>query len=156
MAVEAPEITAEQLREQTLDWLREPAAGLDASGGQRRRREGLGAAARSRHAEWCVRFGEAGYATPTWPKEDGAGLSSLAQAKSSTRCSTNTECRPFNIIGIDGRPPSSRGGEEQRRVCCDRWRPTGDLVPDVQRARRRLRRRRLVDAGRFATETSGS
>ena len=103
MAVDAPEITAEQLREQTLDWLREnlPPGWMQAvdAGDD----EKVSALRRELdYAEWCVRFGEAGYATPTWPKEDGAGLSlAPAQAKAVNEVLNQYRVpRPFNIIGI--------------------------------------------------------
>ena len=76
MAVDVAELTDEQLRQQTLAWLQEnlPPGWMDAverddDGALRRLR------ARLNYDDWCKRLGEAGYATPTWPAEYGAGLS---------------------------------------------------------------------------------
>ncbi len=120
MAVEAPDITAEQLREQTLAWLRDnlPPGWMEAvDAGD----DETVAALRKEmdYAEWCVRFGEAGYATPTWPKDDGAGLSlTPAQAKVVNEVLNHYRVhRPFNIIGIGMGGPTiiSWGTEAQRQ-----------------------------------------
>src|SRR5215218_457068 len=120
MAVEAPEINAEQLRERTLDWLRDNLPlgwmeAVDAADDER-----VSALRRELdYSEWCVRFGEAGYATPTWPKEDGAGLSlAPAQAKVVNEVLNRYRVpRPFNIIGIGMGGPTviTWGSDEQRR-----------------------------------------
>jgi alkylation response protein AidB-like acyl-CoA dehydrogenase len=119
MAVDAPALTADQLREQTLAWLREnlPAGWIEAvdAGGHERvavlRRE-------LDYAEWCVRFGESGYATPTWPKEYGAGLSlNPGQAKTVNDVLNRYRVpRPFNIIGLGMGGPTvlAWGSEEQK------------------------------------------
>ena len=119
MAVEAPDITTEQLREQTLAWLRDnlPAGWMDAidAGDEEKvaslRRE-------LDYAEWCVRLGEAGYATPTWPKEYGAGMSlTPGQAKVVNEVLAHYRVpRPFNIIGIGMGGPTvmTWGSEEQK------------------------------------------
>jgi alkylation response protein AidB-like acyl-CoA dehydrogenase len=54
------------------------------------------------YAEWCTRFGDAGYATPTWPAEYGAGLSlSPGQVKHVNDLLAHYKVpRPFNLIGI--------------------------------------------------------
>jgi len=76
MATNVADLTAERLQAQTLEWLREnlPGGWMEAvEAGDLDRiavlRRGLD------YADWCIRFGEAGYATPTWPAEYGAGLS---------------------------------------------------------------------------------
>ena len=120
MSVDALELTDEQLREQTLAWLREnlPAgwieavdAGDDATWTGLRR--GLD------YAAWCKLMGEAGYATPTWPAEYGAGLSlAPAQAKHVNEVLGRYKApRSFNIIGIGMGGPTllSWGTEEQRQ-----------------------------------------
>jgi alkylation response protein AidB-like acyl-CoA dehydrogenase len=120
MSVEAPELTGEQLREQTLAWLLEnlPAgwmeaidAGDDAAWTALRRGLDYGA--------WCKLMGEAGYATPTWPAEYGAGLSlSPGQAKHVNDVLTRYKApRSFNIIGIGMGGPTllSWGTEEQKQ-----------------------------------------
>jgi alkylation response protein AidB-like acyl-CoA dehydrogenase len=103
MAVEAPDIAVEQLREQTLAWLRDnlPAGWMEAvdAGDD----EKVAALRRQLdYSEWCVRLGEAGYATPTWPEEYGAGLSlAPGQAKVVNELLSHYRVpRPFNIIGI--------------------------------------------------------
>ncbi len=119
MSVEAPELTGEQLREQTLAWLRENLppgwmeaidAGDDEKWSQLRR--GLD------YGEWCKRMGEAGYATPTWPAEYGAGLSiDPGQAKFVNEVLTRYKVpRSFNIIGIGMGGPTilAWGTEEQK------------------------------------------
>ena len=54
------------------------------------------------YAAWCTEFGEAGYATPTWPAEYGAGLSlSPGEARFVNEVLNHYKVpRPFNIIGI--------------------------------------------------------
>src|SRR5256886_4819206 len=120
MAVEAPDVTAEHLREQTLTWLGDnlPAGWMEAvdAGDD----EKVSALRRELdYAEWCVRFGEAGYATPTWPEEDGAGLSlPPGQAKVVNEVLNRYRVpRPFNIIGIGMGGPTiiTWGTDEQRR-----------------------------------------
>jgi alkylation response protein AidB-like acyl-CoA dehydrogenase len=119
MAVEAPDVTAEQLRDQTLTWLRDnlpsgwmeavDAADDDKVTALRRELD---------YSEWCVRLGEAGYATPTWPKEYGAGLSlTPGEAKVVNEVLGHYRVpRPFNIIGIGMGGPTvmTWGGEEQK------------------------------------------
>ncbi len=96
MSVDAAELTAEQLRAQTLAWLEEqlPAGWLGAiDAGDEEQASAL--RKQVDYADWCVRLGEAGYATPTWPAEYGAGTVAVARRGqgSSTRCSTTTRCR---------------------------------------------------------------
>ena len=119
MAVEAPDITTDQLREQTLTWLRDnlPAGWMEAldAGDD----EKVAALRRQLdYSEWCVRLGEAGYATPTWPKEYGAGLSlPPGQAKVVNEVLGHYRVpRPFNIIGIGMGGPTvmTWGSEEQK------------------------------------------
>jgi len=119
VTVDTAELTAEQLREQTLDWLRENLpegwmAAADAGDD-----EAIAALRKELdYGEWCVRFGEAGYATPTWPREYGAGLSlSHGQAKAVNDVLNHYRVpRPFNIIGIGMGGPTliACGTEEQK------------------------------------------
>ena len=120
MAVDAPEITAEQLRDQTRAWLRDnlPPGWMEAvDAGDDEKVSAL--RGELDYAAWCVRFGEAGYATPTWPKEDGAGLSlEPGQAKVVNEVLNRYRVpRPFNIIGIGMGGPTiiTWGTDEQRR-----------------------------------------
>jgi alkylation response protein AidB-like acyl-CoA dehydrogenase len=117
MAVEAPDVTNEQLREQTITWLRDnlPAGWMEAVDAADD--EKVGALRRQLdYSEWCVRLGEAGYATPTWPKEYGAGLSlAPGQAKVVNEVLGHYRVpRPFNIIGIGmGGPTVMSWGSEE-------------------------------------------
>ena len=119
MSVEAPELTADQLREQTTAWLHDnlPAGWMEAiDDGDDDRwsalRRGLD------YGEWCKLMGEAGYATPTWPAEYGAGLSlSPGQAKHVNDVLSHYKApRSFNIIGIGMGGPTllAWGTEEQK------------------------------------------
>jgi alkylation response protein AidB-like acyl-CoA dehydrogenase len=70
------------------------------------------------YAAWCKRFGESGYATPTWPAEYGAGLSlSPAQAKYVNAVLEHYRVpRPFNIIGLGmGGPTLIQWGTEEQK-----------------------------------------
>jgi alkylation response protein AidB-like acyl-CoA dehydrogenase len=119
MSVEAPELTADQLREQTTAWLHDnlPAGWMEAiDDGDNDRwsalRRGLD------YGEWCKKMGEAGYATPTWPAEYGAGLSlSPAQAKHVNDVLSHYKApRSFNIIGIGmGGPTILAWGTEAQK-----------------------------------------
>jgi alkylation response protein AidB-like acyl-CoA dehydrogenase len=119
MAIDTAELTGEQLRAQTTDWLREslPAGWMDAvDAGDRdawtRLRADLD------YDAWCKVLGEAGYATPTWPAEYGAGLSlSPGQAKHVNDVLNHYKvARPFNIIGIGmGGPTLIQWGTEEQK-----------------------------------------
>ncbi|HEY7133475.1 MAG TPA: acyl-CoA dehydrogenase family protein [Acidimicrobiia bacterium] len=126
------ELTAEQLREQTLDWLREnlPAGWVEAvDHGDDERvaalRRGLD------YDEWCVRLGEAGYATPTWPAEYGAGLAlTPGQAKHVNDVLNRYRVpRPFNIIGIGMGGPTvlAWGSEEVKQALVKRIATNQDI-----------------------------
>jgi alkylation response protein AidB-like acyl-CoA dehydrogenase len=114
------ELTGEQLREQTLDWLSDnlPAGWIEAvDDGDEERAASL--RKQLDYSEWCVRLGEAGYATPTWPAEYGAGLSlAPAQAKAVNDVLNRYRApRPFNIIGLGMGGPTvlAWGSEEQKQ-----------------------------------------
>src|SRR5436190_14547727 len=119
MAVDAPQQTAEELREQTLAWLRDnlPDGWMEAIDAGDRKRWGELRGALDYDA-WCTRFGESGYATPTWPAEYGAGLSiAPGQAKYVNDVLNHYRVpRPFNIIGIGMGGPTviAWGTEEQK------------------------------------------
>src|SRR5688500_9272932 len=141
----ASERTAEELRQQTLDWLREnlPEGWIEAvDDGDHERMAGL--RKQLEYGEWCVRLGEAGYATPTWPAEYGAGLSlSPGQAKAVNDVLNHYRVpRPFNIIGLG---MGDRGAAAAAAPAARHQR--GDLVPAVQRAGGGLRRGRARDQG---------
>ena len=111
--------TDTELRDQTLDFLRAelPDGWIDAvDAGDEDRFEAL--RGRLNYRDWCRRLGEAGYATPTWPAEYGAGLSlTPAQAKHVNEVLTHYRVpRPFNIIGIGMGGPTviTWGTEEQK------------------------------------------
>ena len=120
MAVDVRELSPEELRDQTLGWLQEqlPAGWIEAVDTND---DDAFAAARAglEYSEWCVRFGEAGYATPTWPSEYGAGLSLLpGQAKHVNEVLNQYRVpRPFNLIGIGMGGPTliAWGTEEQKQ-----------------------------------------
>jgi len=111
--------TGEELRERTLAWLRANLpdgwmAAIDAGD-----RDAWGAIrAGLDYDEWCTRFGESGFATPTWPAEYGAGLSlapSLAKHVNEV-LNHYKVARPFNIIGIGmGGPTIITWGTEDQK-----------------------------------------
>jgi len=119
MTVDAPELTAEELRAQTLAWLREhlPSGWMEAIDADDRDTWSK-LRAQIDYAKWCTVFGESGYATPTWPKEYGAGMSlTPAQAKHVNDVLGHYKVpRPFNIIGIGMGGPTliTWGTEEQK------------------------------------------
>jgi alkylation response protein AidB-like acyl-CoA dehydrogenase len=114
------ELTTEQLRDQTVGWLHDnlPSGWFEAvdTGDDERL-----AVLRKRldYSAWCVRLGEAGYATPTWPAEYGAGLSlTPGQAKAVNDVLNHYRVpRPFNIIGLGMGGPTvmAWGSEEQKQ-----------------------------------------
>src|SRR5690554_4753991 len=112
-------LTPEQLREQTLAWLREnlPDGWMDAID-RGDRDEWSRLRAEIDYDDWCKRFGEAGYATPTWPAEYGAGLSlTPGQANHVNEVLNHYKVpRPFNIIGLGMGGPTilACGTEEQK------------------------------------------
>jgi alkylation response protein AidB-like acyl-CoA dehydrogenase len=70
------------------------------------------------YSDWCIRLGEAGYATPTWPSEYGAGLSlSPGDARHVNEVLSHYKIpRPFNIIGIGmGGPTVMAWGTEEMK-----------------------------------------
>jgi alkylation response protein AidB-like acyl-CoA dehydrogenase len=119
MSVEAPEQTGEELRDRTLAWLREnlPDGWMEAIDADDRERWGALRAALD-YDKWCTKFGESGFATPTWPAEYGAGLSlSPPQAKYVNDVLNHYKVpRPFNIIGIGmGGPTVIQWGSEDNK-----------------------------------------
>ncbi len=70
------------------------------------------------YADWCIRLGEAGLATPTWPAEYGAGLSlAPGEAKHVNDVLGHYRvARPYNIIGIGmGGPTILAWGTEEMK-----------------------------------------
>ena len=120
MAVESPGPQRRRAaRHDPPAWLREhlPAGWMEAvdAGDARRSRALRG---RLDYADWCIRFGEAGYATPTWPAEYGAGLSlSPGDARFVNEVLNHYKVpRPFNIIGIGmGGPTVMAWGTEEMK-----------------------------------------
>ena len=157
MAVDLPAsadaLTADELQAQTRGLARRaPPAGLDGGGRPRRRRRvDARCAWGSTTPNWCIRFGEAGYATPTWPAEYGAGLSlSPGEAKQVNDVLERLQgaAAVQHHRHRHGRPDGDgvgHRGDEAPAAAAARVQP-GDLVPAVQRAGRGLRRRRARDA----------
>ncbi|MEY2478988.1 MAG: hypothetical protein QOG87_4303 [Actinomycetota bacterium] len=112
-------MTDEELRDRVVAWLREnlPPAWVEAvdSGNA----EGLREARRLvEYHDWCARLGEAGWATPTWPKEYGGAGLEPGQARIVNDELTHYQVpRSFNIIGIGMGGPTllQWGTDEQRR-----------------------------------------
>jgi alkylation response protein AidB-like acyl-CoA dehydrogenase len=119
MALDTSQATDTDLREQTLAFLREelPDGWMDAiDAGDEQRWSELRRSLDYR--DWCRRLGEAGYATPTWPAEYGAGLSlTPGQAKHVNEVLSRYRVpRPFNIIGIGmGGPTVLTWGTEDQK-----------------------------------------
>ncbi|MFZ4585259.1 MAG: acyl-CoA dehydrogenase family protein [Acidimicrobiia bacterium] len=119
MAVDAAPVTDEALRAQTLEWLRGalPPGWMEAidAGDED---AWLAVKAQQNYDDWCIRFGESGYATPTWPAEYGAGLSlSPGQARVVNEVLNQYRVsRPYNIIGLGMGGPTviAWGSEEQK------------------------------------------
>jgi alkylation response protein AidB-like acyl-CoA dehydrogenase len=116
-------LSDEQLQDRVVDWLREnlPAAWVEAveSGDSEAFRE---ARRLVEYNDWCARLGEAGWATPTWPKEyGGAGLDPSQARVVNDALARYRVPRSFNIIGIGMGGPTllQWGNDEQRR----RWLP---------------------------------
>ncbi len=103
MAVEMSQSQLAELREQARAWLAEnlPAGWMEAvDSGDGERWEQLSAGLDYR--DWCIRLGEACYATPSWPAEYGSGLSlgpSDARVVNDVLNHYRVP-RPFNVIGI--------------------------------------------------------
>jgi alkylation response protein AidB-like acyl-CoA dehydrogenase len=119
MAVESPARSAEDLRDMTRRWLQEhlPAGWMEAMDAGD---AATVATLRSRldYSQWCIEFGEAGYATPTWPAEYGAGLSlSPGDARFVNEVLNQYKVpRPYNIIGIGmGGPTVMAWGTEEMK-----------------------------------------
>jgi alkylation response protein AidB-like acyl-CoA dehydrogenase len=119
MAMSLAELSAEELQAHALAWLRDnlPDGWIDAvDTGDHARLAQLRAGLD--HADWYTRFGEAGYATPTWPAEYGAGLSlTPTQARAVNEVLGRYAVpRPPNIIGIGMGGPTvvAWGTEEQK------------------------------------------
>ena len=119
MSTDASALSNDQLRDQTLAWLKAnlPDGWMDAVDSRDDE-----AVARLRSAqdysEWCTRLGEDGYATPTWPAEYGAGMSlSPSQAKAVNDVLNHYKvARPYNIIGIGmGGPTLMAWGSEEMK-----------------------------------------
>ena len=116
-------LTDDEVRDQVVSWLREnlPPAWVEAvDAGDA---EGLRAARPLvEYHEWCARLGEAGWATPTWPKEYGGAGLEPGQARIVNDELTRYQVpRSFNIIGIGmGGPTLMQWGTEEQ---CRQWLP---------------------------------
>ena len=137
-----------------LEWLREnlPAGWMEAiDAGDRDTWSKL--RAELDYDAWCTRFGESGYATPTWPAEYGAGLSLTPEPGEARQ----RGAEPLQGAAAvqhhrhrHGRSDAHRLGDRGAEAAAPppAGHQRGDLVPAVLRARRRLRRRRALDARR--------
>lgn len=119
MSIVAEDRSVDALRELARDWLAEqlPAGWMDAVD---RGDEEAVAVLRAGldYDDWCIRLGEAGFATPTWPAEYGAGLSlSPGEAKPVNDVLAHYKVpRPYNIIGIGmGGPTVMAWGTEEMK-----------------------------------------
>lgn len=127
MAVETPE-----LQEQARAWLAEnlPAGWMEAiDSGDDEAWKAL--AAGLDYRDWCIRLGEAGYATPTWPAEYGAGLSlSPPDARAVNDVLNHYRVpRSFNVIGIGmGGPTVMAWGSEELKHRVLRPLATGEEI----------------------------
>src|SRR6266513_1421007 len=110
--------TDEEVRQAVVDWLREhlPPQWVEAID--------TGDAAKLHRArslvdydEWCARLGEAGWATPTWPREySGAGLEPGQARIVNEELARYKVPRSFNVIGIGmGGPTIMHWGTEEQR-----------------------------------------
>jgi alkylation response protein AidB-like acyl-CoA dehydrogenase len=117
MSVDTVEVTTDRLREQTRAWLHEnlPSGWMEAvDAGEADTVSALRKLLD--YSDWCKRLGEAGYATPTWPAEYGAGLSlTPGQARAVNELLNRYRVpRSFNIIGIGmGGPTLLAWGSEE-------------------------------------------
>jgi alkylation response protein AidB-like acyl-CoA dehydrogenase len=105
----------EALREEVVSWLRanlpqEWVEGIE-EGDDAKLAAGR---AKVDYNEWCAKLGEAGWATPTWPKEYGGGGIDPSQAKVvNEELSRYRVHRSFNVIGIGmGGPTLLQWGSE--------------------------------------------
>ena len=118
----AAPVADDALRQQVVSWLREnlPQQWVEAieEDDPAKLRE---ARALVDYNDWCARLGEAGWATPTWPKEyGGAGLEPEQARVVNEELARFKVPRSFNIIGIGMGGPTVMqwGTEEQKRRWC--------------------------------------
>ena len=109
-------MTDRDVRTEVEDWLRAnlPSAWVEAvDAGD----DGALAAARPQldYDDWCARLGEAGWATPTWPREyGGAGLEPADARLVNEALNRYKVPRSFNIIGIGmGGPTVMQWGSDE-------------------------------------------
>jgi alkylation response protein AidB-like acyl-CoA dehydrogenase len=111
--------TDDQVRQAVVEWLRENlpplwVEAIDTDDASKLRQ------ARSLvdYSDWCARLGEAGWTTPTWPREySGAGLEPRQARIVNEELTHYKVHRSFNIIGIGMGGPTIMhwGTEDQRR-----------------------------------------
>jgi alkylation response protein AidB-like acyl-CoA dehydrogenase len=106
----------ETLRQEVVDWLRanlpkEWVEAIDEGDDDKLRL----ARTLVDYNEWCAKLGEAGWATPTWPKEYGGGGVDPSQAKVvNEELARYKVHRSFNVIGIGmGGPTLLQWGSEE-------------------------------------------
>jgi alkylation response protein AidB-like acyl-CoA dehydrogenase len=116
-------LSDQELRQRVVDWLREnlPADWVEGieTGDEAKVRS---ARALVDYNDWCARLGEAGWATPTWPREyGGAGLEPRQAGVVNEELTRYRVPRSFNIIGLGMGGPTvlQWGTDEQKR----RWLP---------------------------------
>ncbi|MEP6624565.1 MAG: acyl-CoA dehydrogenase family protein [Acidimicrobiia bacterium] len=119
MSLEPTDRSAPAVRDWTRRWLAEhlPAGWMDAvDAGDTEKIAVLRGSIN--YDDWCIRLGEDGLATPTWPTEYGAGLSlSPGEARPlNDELARYQVPRPYNIIGIGmGGPTLIAWGTEEMK-----------------------------------------
>ena len=111
-------VTDQDLRSAVVSWLREnlPPEWVEAI--ETGDAEGLREARKLvDYNDWCARLGEAGWATPTWPREyGGAGLTPAEARVVNDELARWQVSRSFNIIGIGmGGPTIMQWGTEEMK-----------------------------------------
>ena len=110
--------TDEQLRARVVAWLHDnlPAEWIEAV--ERGDDDGIREARKLvDYADFCARLGEAGWATPTWPREYGfLGLTGGQARIVNEELNRYRAHRSFNIIGIGmGGPTIIQWGSEEQK-----------------------------------------
>ena len=113
----------EDVRAEVVAWLRanlpaEWVEAIDTGDGEKLRLARVG----HDYNDWCARLGEAGWATPTWPKEYGGAGLDVSQARVvNEELARYKVPRSFNVIGIGmGGPTLLQWGTHEQRA---RWLP---------------------------------
>ncbi len=111
--------TQDSVREEVLGWLRANLPTEWVDGIENNDTVKLAEARKQvDYSDWCARLGEAGYATPSWPKEyGGAGLAPEGVRVVTELLDTYKVPRSFNVIGIGmGGPTLMQWGSEEMKT----------------------------------------